>query len=50
MPVSMLGSMFGVILHDILPSIVVVIGLTGILIFMSYITIKKAKELWKKET
>ena len=50
MPLSMLGAMFGVMLHDILPQIAVVIGLTGILVFMSYMTIKKAVELWRKES
>lgn len=49
MPMVLLGSMVGVLLNHILPSIVVIVGLTVILLYMSYKTTKRYFTVVKKE-
>lgn len=49
MPMVLLGSMVGVLLNKILPSVVVIVGLTLILAYMSYKTTKRYKTVVKKE-
>jgi uncharacterized membrane protein YfcA len=49
MPMVLLGSMMGVLLNKILPSLVVIVGLTAILAFMSFKTTKRYFTVAKKE-
>lgn len=49
MPMVLLGSNVGVLLNKILPSIVVIVGLTLILLYMAYKTTKRYRTVKKKE-
>ena len=49
LPMILLGTMIGVMLNIVLPSVIIIAGLTLVLVYLDYMCITKGMKLYKKE-